>query len=90
MALWRPSQRNLRVGALLALVAIGGIYAFSSRAVLPYRPPMIDGFPIGGPVSCEEQCAEVTRLGRLALDVREHAHVEIVGCACSGRAISQT
>jgi hypothetical protein len=79
MAQWRRSQRNLLVGALLALVSIAGIYAFSSGAFDPRRPPMIDGFPIGAPVSCQEQCAEWTRLRRAALDQREHAHVEIVG-----------
>ena len=76
MAHWQRSQRNVLIGALFGLVA--GIYACTPAAVRPPGVPMIDGFPIGEPVPCTEQCAEWTRLARAALDEREHAHVEIV------------
>jgi hypothetical protein len=76
MAQWRRSQRSLVIGALLALVAIAGIYAFSFGAAHSQRVQKIGGYPIGEPYPCADQCAEWTRLARATLNLREH---EIVG-----------
>jgi hypothetical protein len=72
MAQWRRSQRNLVIGALLALVAIAAIYVFSWGAAQSQRVQKIGGYAIGEPYPCADRCAEWTKAARAALIVREH------------------
>lgn len=80
MAHWRRSHRGHLIGALLALVAIVGIYACVSPGAAKAPPvQIVDGFPIGAPIPCAQHCAEWMSLARAALDQRERAHVEVAG-----------